>query len=317
MDKIIFKTYNSIENISIKSIKKIDTMKDVDVSIIIRTRNEEKRIVECIEKILNQDGNYKMEIIIIDSESTDRTVDLAQKYDLDIYSISPKDFNFGTSIQLGIELSSGKYCTFVSAHAIPQNKLWLKNMIEKFDENTAAVYSKQIFDEDTFFIEKRALYETFGENYRFQKWNDNYKKYNDYRNEIIFSNASSCIRRKVALEYPFSRIIASEDREWSLRILKAGYNIIYNPESVIYHSHNESVEKYYKRIFINSKALYEFTGVKINFYHILPLILINIIKDIKFINKIEEKLTFSKIKTSIVYRYYYAKAHYLGTRKDI
>jgi GT2 family glycosyltransferase len=126
----------------------------------------------------------------------------------------------------------------------------------------------------------------------------------------LFSNASCCIRKSVAKKIPFRNLIASEDREWAYRVIKNGYKIIYAADSVVYHYHNESLDKYYKRIFINSKALYQFTGVKISFFHILPVMILNVFKDLKYMRKNNIKINCENINISLKYRYKYAIAHY-------
>lgn len=306
---IILNTYNNETEIDISKLKN-SSLKKVDISIVIRTKDEEAKIKECLDKILSQKCGKTFEIIIIDSGSSDKTLNYAQNYDVSIYSIPSEQFNFGTSISLGIELSRGKFCVFLSAHAIPRNEFWLENLINKFDDNVAAVYSKQTYSGDTFFIERRALDEAFGDENRIQKWDNKYKKYNDYKKEILFSNASCCIRKSVAQQIPFSDLIASEDREWAYRVIRNNYTIIYAADSIVYHSHNEPLDKYYKRIFINSKALYQFAGVKISFYHILPIILLNVFKDLKYMKKNNIKIDLKNINISFKYRYQYAMAHY-------
>ena len=214
--------------LKVKMLKK-SKVKEAEVDIIIRTKNEEEKIQECLEMINKQKTTKKYIVTIIDSGSTDSTLKIASKYDVNIYQIDPKDFNFGTSMQLGIELSKGIYCVFVSAHAIPVNNEWLEEMLRKFDNNKiAAVYGKQSYKNEATLLEKINLDSTFDNEERIQIWNESYKKYNDYKKEIFFSNANSCILTKIARKIPFSKIDASEDREWAMRILKKGYIIIYS-----------------------------------------------------------------------------------------
>jgi rhamnosyltransferase len=77
-------------------------------------------------------------------------------------------------------------------------------------------------------------------------WNSSNISYD----EIIFSNVSSAIRKDILLENPFSEnIMMSEDMEWAYRIIDKGYKILYQPLSIVNHSHNSSMVNVFKRYF--------------------------------------------------------------------
>lgn len=287
---------------------KIEKVEKPVLSIIIRTKNEEKDISTCLDQILKQEIEINYEIIVIDSGSMDNTILYAERYPVTIVKMPPEDFNFGFSINLGIHLSKGDFVCFVSAHAIPYNRFWLFEMMKHFkDEKVCGVYGKQIPYDDTNYIEKRNLSRTFGEIQIVQKLDKSSIDFVKDRNMIKFSNASSCIRKSVALEIPFKNIVASEDREWAFRALSAGYKIVYEPKSLIYHAHNETIEQWYKRIYINAKAVNEFTGFKIKFIYKLPLLLLNMYRDFMFCKK--NKIRFS-FKFSHLYWKTYVKAYW-------
>ena len=101
--------------------------KEKKVSIIIRTKNEEQWIEMCIRKILEQ--SYKnIEIIIVDNNSTDKTLQKIIKYK--IKTIKIKKFLPGKAINLGIKKSKGEIIVCLSAHCIPVDKFWLKNLVK-------------------------------------------------------------------------------------------------------------------------------------------------------------------------------------------
>ena len=96
------------------------------ISIIIRTKNEERWIESCVQNIKNQ--NYKnVEIIIVDNNSADKTLDKIKKYKLKVIKI--KNFLPGKAINYGIKKSKGKIIVCLSAHCIPVNKNWLENLV--------------------------------------------------------------------------------------------------------------------------------------------------------------------------------------------
>ena len=93
-------------------------------SIIIRTYNEEKRIGEVLEAISKQ--NYKnYEIIIVDSESTDNTVNICKKYNTKIITIKKESFNYSYASNIGAENATGDILCYISGHSIPVNDDYL------------------------------------------------------------------------------------------------------------------------------------------------------------------------------------------------
>ena len=285
------------------------------ISVIIRCKNESKSIAKCIEAILNQRVNAQFEIIIIDSGSTDDTVKIAQKYNVTIYSIPSSQFQFGSSINLGIELAQTEYCVFVSAHAIPANSKWLSSLVKPMqeDKNIAGTFGRQLYHINSDFIQKRCIDETFGKKQKLYTVSSGSFKQN--LKNISFSNASSCVRRDIALKIKFSDVIASEDREWAYRVMKKGYKILYVSDSLIYHVHNETPDQWYKRIYINSLALHQFAGIKINWVEMAPLAFWKIFKDMKYCKDNNLSVDNTVIKKSIKYEYLYALAHYKGSHK--
>lgn len=302
-----------VEGIEVTLIKK-STVTFPKVSVIIRCKNESKHIEKCILAILNQDIGIDVEIVVIDSGSTDETLDIVKKYDVSLYTIPSKQFQFGSSMNLGVALSNGEYCTFVSAHAIPANNKWLVNLVNPMlvDMTVAGTFSRQLYYPEADFIQKRTIDETFGQDKKIYKvtsgtFKDNLKK-------IKFSNASSCIKKEVAKKIKFANLIASEDREWAYRVMKEGYKIEYVPSSLIYHSHNETPEQWYHRIYINSRALNEFAGVKINFFELVPLACLKVIKDVNYCRSKKINLSLKNIKKSFKYEWLYSLAHLKGSK---
>jgi len=86
------------------------------VSIIIRTKNEERWISSCLKAVFGQ--IYKnIEVIIVDNNSTDRTIVKAQEFPIKLIKI--KNFAPGKAINDGIRASSGEYIVCLSGHCVP------------------------------------------------------------------------------------------------------------------------------------------------------------------------------------------------------
>jgi len=205
--------------------------KEKKISIIIRTKNEEQWIEMCLRKI-NEQTYKNFEIIIVDNLSKDKTLDKIRKYNCKIVKI--KNFIPGKAINLGISKSSGDIVVCLSAHCIPVNKDWLKNLVFDLNKkNIGAVYGKQLPLPYSNPLDKRDLYNTFGDDKRVQK------------KDTFFHNANSAFKRKIWNKIKFDeKLLHIEDRVWAHKILKLGYKIVYQPKSQVYHWHgiNQSLD---------------------------------------------------------------------------
>ena len=195
-------------------------------SIIIRTKNEERWIINCLRGIFSQ--NYKdFEVIIVDNQSKDKTLEKAKQYPIkDIVNIN--NYLPGLALNEGIKKSSGEYIACISAHCIPVNKNWLSILVNNLEKNKkfAGVYGRQQPMNFSPLSDKRDLLIVFGLDRKIQK------------KDSFFHNANSIIRRSCWKQCNFDEMTTNiEDRIWAQKILNLGYQILYEPEASVYHYH--------------------------------------------------------------------------------
>ena len=132
------------------------------VSIIIRTKNEERWISSCI-KAINSQSYKNFEIIIVDNSSKDKTVSKAKKLGVKKI-VKIKKYLPGKSLNLGIENSKGDYIVCLSAHCIPKSTSWLKSLVSalKNNPNVAGAYGRQQPMKFSSDADKRDLFLVFG-----------------------------------------------------------------------------------------------------------------------------------------------------------
>lgn len=196
----------------------------MEVSIIIRTKNEERWITACLKSVFSQKYN-DFEVILVDNQSTDKTIEKAKAFDIKILEIEA--FLPGKALNMGIRQTSGKFVVCLSGHCIPVNENWLGSLIRNFDDpQIAGVYGRQeplSFSSD---FDKRDMAIVFGLDRKVQK------------KDPFFHNANSAIRRDIWEKIPFDEEVTNiEDRVWANDILSKGYSIIYEPEASVYHYH--------------------------------------------------------------------------------
>ena len=240
------------------------------ISIIIRAYNEEKHIKNLLERIFNQDIKESFEVIVIDSGSMDKTVEIASSYPVKITHISPKEFSFGRSLNKGIKESKGDYLVFISAHCYPNRLDWLRNIIKPLTDNKIGlVYGKQRGNHLTKFSEQQIFFKLFPEESRLKQ-------------RIPFcNNANAAIRRSIWKKIPYNETLTGlEDLDWANKILKSGYYILYNPEAEIVHIHEESIKVIFRRYEREAIALKRiFPETSFNFLDFLRLYSSNLFLD--------------------------------------
>jgi rhamnosyltransferase len=194
------------------------------VSIIIRTKNEEKWISSCLLSVFQQ-THTNVEVIIVDNQSTDRTVKKSKEFPVKVITIN--EFIPGKAINDGIRESKGEYIVCLSGHCVPVGNLWLESIIQDLeDTNIAGVYGRQEPLSFTSNLDKRDLLTVFGLDKKRQI------------KDSFFHNANSAFRRSMWDKYPFNEQVTNiEDRVWGEEVIKAGFNIVYEPTASVYHWH--------------------------------------------------------------------------------
>jgi glycosyltransferase involved in cell wall biosynthesis len=82
----------------------------IDLSIIIKTLNEEKNIENTIRAAIGAASSRSVEIIIADSASTDSTILIAKQYPVTIVRLkNPVERSCGIGAQLGYQVARGRY----------------------------------------------------------------------------------------------------------------------------------------------------------------------------------------------------------------
>lgn len=232
-------------------------------SIIIPTFNGEKTVGKLLKKIvvLENNFNHSNEVIIIDSQSQDKTLSIVEKFksklNLKIYQIKKEEFNHGLTRNYGVSLARGKFIWFLSQDAIPISKNILNYYLEDFSINkkVVAIFGKNIPYKNTPFIQK---IEIFCRWQRLDKYIDkkglliqNLEKLSIFKKNLldffVLSNTSCCYKKSFLIKNPFPKTDYGEDLAQGENIIKKGLIKIYDTRCSVYHSHFFNIFQYYKR----------------------------------------------------------------------
>lgn len=242
----------------------------VKASVLIPTYNAGKEFKETLERISSQETGFDYEVLLVDSGSKDGTVELARRYGARVLSIPKSKFSHGGARNYGISEASVEYVAMTVQDALPADEHWLDKLIENMesDEQVVGVYSRQIPRPDCNPFSRYALERHFTN--RPERHEQAIKSLDHYETltpiqkleTITFDDVSSCVRRTVWEKHPFRAISFGEDLDWSERVIKAGYKIVYEPGSVVIHSHDRSALYEMKRAYTAHKLLSRKIGLR-------------------------------------------------------
>lgn len=206
------------------------------ISIVVRCYNEEQHIGRLLSGIMEQTVR-DVEIIVVDSGSTDATLSIASRYPVKVLAIRPEEFSFGRSLNTGCREASGEFIIIASAHVYPVYKDWLANLLEPFaDPQVALAYGKQRGSQRTQYSEQRVFAQWFPE------------QSNRHQKHPFCNNANASIRRASWEQLSYNEELTGlEDLDWANRAIALGYHIAYVAEAEVVHVHDETPQQTYNR----------------------------------------------------------------------
>ena len=208
-------------------------------TVVIRVKNEERWIGYAIQSVL--DHLIKPEIVIVDNNSTDKTIDivkfLAENPNLNneannyskIKIVNIANYSPGRALNLGVKNASKKYILILSAHCILK-KFNEINILKDLEKN-ACVFGNQIPVWNGKKISKRYLWSHFSNKKTKNMYSELEKRY-------FLHNALAVYKKDILKKFPFDENLTSkEDRYWANKIIKKKMNFTYEPELIAEHQY--------------------------------------------------------------------------------
>jgi glycosyltransferase involved in cell wall biosynthesis len=178
-----------------------------------------------------------VDIVLVDSGSTDATVAIARRYPVRVVSIEPKDFTFGRSLNLGIRHAQGRFVVLASAHVYPVYPDWIERLLAPLqDGRVALTYGRQRGNSATRFSEQQIFAKLYPAASAMPQ------------SHAFCNNANAAIRRELWLQRPYDEDLSGlEDLEWATWARGRGLGIAYVAEAEVVHVHDETPRHVYNR----------------------------------------------------------------------
>jgi len=207
-------------------------MEKMFVSIIIPTLNEEQFIGECLESIKNQ--TYKnYEVIIVDSGSKDKTLEIAKKYKAKIV-FEPR-LGFAIAKNTGARKSKGDILVFTDADSLYE-KEWIEKIVKRFDDKKVTVCGGPLKP-----MEKGLKHEIV-----YKLTTDCIPRIASFFGFYVFQAPNTAFKRKHFFELGGfnEKLRKLEDNELPNRMRKMG-KIVFDPSIIVYSSARRFIKEGY------------------------------------------------------------------------
>jgi rhamnosyltransferase len=234
------------------------------VSVVIPTRNAGLEFATTLEMVHQQQVDDRLEVLVVDTASTDGTVELCRRFGVRVLGIQPHQFNHGLTRNYAIAKASGDYVALLVQDAVPADEAWLARMLEHLvrDPEVAGVMGQQEprpgADPVTRW-ELKYRNTRLGDKTRVLEMPDpaEFERLGleDRIYRCAYDNVSGILRRRVWERYPFQPLPFAEDLDWARRVLKAGHKLVYEPESRVIHSHDRPPAYHLKRHYVGTKTI--------------------------------------------------------------
>lgn len=205
----------------------------MEASIIIRTYNEAPWLPSVFPLLKQQEG-VTFEVVVVDSGSTDDTVQIARRHGARIVPIAKEDFSFGRSLNVGCAAAEGDALVFLSGHCLPVGPHWLRDLIQPLSQGDCAyTYGRQVPHDEITKYSERQIFEKFFPNVRRAP-----------TTHIACNNANAALRRAVWQENRFDEFLTGlEDMELAKRLVAKGFLVAYVADAPVVHIHEETWQR--------------------------------------------------------------------------
>lgn len=200
------------------------------ISLVIRTYNEEQHLPALLDAVRCQSIDLPVEVVVVDSGSTDRTVQIAAAADCRIVGIEKTQFSFGRSLNIGCAAARGDFLVFISGHCIPIGQDWLRTLVAPLRSGIAAyVYGRQVGGKGTKFSEMQHFHRYFPPRSAVPQ------------EGFFCNNANAAMLKSVWHVQSFDEgLTGLEDMAQAKALVARGERIGYVADAVVTHLHDES-----------------------------------------------------------------------------
>jgi SAM-dependent methyltransferase/glycosyltransferase involved in cell wall biosynthesis/GT2 family glycosyltransferase len=243
----------------------------VTVTVAVPVLNGARSLDEVLSAVRAQRVDREVELLVVDSGSTDGSLEIAQRHGARIHEIPKSEFSHGGTRNLIMELAEGDHVAFLTQDATPAHDRWLASLLAGFDkaEEVAAVFGPHEARPSAGHVitaEMERHFANWGGEHEIdvQRLDSSPKGLAAYRAEpwrlTFFSSVNCCLARWAWEQVPFRDVPYAEDQLIGRELIEAGYAKVFQPAAQVLHSHDFRPLRFFRRYFDEWRGLREVLG---------------------------------------------------------
>jgi O-antigen biosynthesis protein len=240
------------------------------VTVAIPVLNGARYLDEVLSAVRAQqlDDERELEILVIDSGSSDGSLSIAERHGARIHQIPKSEFSHGGTRNLAMKLASGDHVAFITQDATPAHERWLAALLEGFRraDDVALVFGPHDPRPDASHMIKCEMERHFslwpdGDVQRLDRSPQGLIDYRAYPGKIsFFSDVNGCVARWAWERIPYREVPYAEDQLLGREMIEAGFAKVYMAEAAVLHSHDYPPAQFLRRYFDEFRAMREVLG---------------------------------------------------------
>jgi glycosyltransferase involved in cell wall biosynthesis len=239
------------------------------VSVVIPTLNGGTLLARVLDALVGQEACPRPVIIAVDSGSTDATLSTLEAYGAQVLRVDRGAFNHGVTRNFALSQVATDFAVLMVQDAVPASTTWLASLVAPLlhDDRVAGAYARQQPWPDASRITAHYLSRwAASQTERRVVGPLSHAQFEALRPRerhvaCIFDNVCSCVRMAVWRAHPFRATRIAEDLEWALEVLQSGHRIAFEPDAVVWHSHDRSVGYELRRTYVVHQRLQTLFGL--------------------------------------------------------
>ena len=212
-------------------------------SVIVPAKDAAEVLPACLQAIRQQQGlvfGRDYELILVDDGSSDGTAAIGQREGVRV--ISQPNAGPAAARNTGVRHAEGEIVVFTDSDCAPAPD-WLIQTLQPFDQEDV-VGVKGVYR-----TRERSLIARFVQ----VEYESKYQRMRSRESIDFIDTYSAAYRRQVFLDNngfdEIFRVPSVEDQEFSFRLARKGYRMVFQPAAAVYHRHDLTLQEYFERKF--------------------------------------------------------------------